>query len=51
VRDICWFMASPPSLPRHFKPDLTVRAGVRWVIVRTLAHRSSRLSRHAPKRR
>jgi hypothetical protein len=44
-------MASPPGLPRHFKPDLTVQTGVRRVIVRTLAHRSSRLSRHAPKRR
>ena len=44
-------MASPPSLPRHFKPDLTVQTSVRQVIVRTLAHRLSRLSRHAPKRR
>jgi hypothetical protein len=34
-----WIMASPPSLPRHFKPDLTVRTGVRQVIVRTPAHR------------
>ena len=46
-----WITASPPSLPRHFKPDLTVQTGVRQVIVRTPAHRSSRLSRHAPKRR
>jgi hypothetical protein len=29
-----WIMASPPSLPRHFKPDLTVRTGVRQLIVR-----------------
>ncbi|MGH3284042.1 MAG: hypothetical protein ACRDPD_05055 [Streptosporangiaceae bacterium] len=29
-----WAMASPPSLPRHFKPDLTVRTGVRQLIVR-----------------
>jgi hypothetical protein len=42
-------MASPPSLPRHFRPDLTVQTGVRQVIVRAPAHRSSRLSRHAPK--
>jgi hypothetical protein len=33
---------------RHFKPDLTVQTGVRQVIVRTPAHRSSRLSRHPP---
>jgi hypothetical protein len=46
-----WIMASPPSLPRHFRPDLTVQTGVRQVIVRAPAHRSSRLSRHAPKRR
>jgi hypothetical protein len=26
-------MASPPSLPQPFKPDLTVQAGVRQVIV------------------
>jgi hypothetical protein len=26
-------MASPPSLPRHFKPDLTVQTSVRQVIV------------------
>jgi hypothetical protein len=44
-----WIMPSPPSLPRHFKPDLTVQTGVRQVIVRTLGHRSSRLSRPAPK--
>lgn len=30
-----WIIASPPSLPRHFKPDLTVQTGVRQVIVRT----------------
>jgi cytidylate kinase len=29
-----WTMAPPPSLPRHFKPDLTVRTGVRRLIVR-----------------
>jgi cytidylate kinase len=29
-----WAMASPPRLPRHFKPDLTVRTGVRRLIVR-----------------
>ena len=46
-----WIMASPPSLPRHFKPDLTVRTGVRRVIVRAPAHHSPRLRRHAPKRR
>jgi hypothetical protein len=44
-------VASPPSLPRPFKPDLTVQAGVRQVIVRTPAHRSPRLRRPAPKRR
>jgi hypothetical protein len=46
-----WIVASPPSLPRHFKPDLTVRTGVRQLIVRTPAHRSPRRKRHAPKRR
>jgi hypothetical protein len=40
-----------PSLPRHFKPDLTVQTGVRQVIVRTPAHHLARLSRHTPKRR
>ena len=44
-----WIMASP-RLPRHFKPDLTVRTGVRQVIVRTPAHRSPRLRRHARQR-
>jgi hypothetical protein len=44
-------MISPPGRPRHFKPDLTVQTGVRQIIVRTPAHRSSRLSRHASKRR
>jgi hypothetical protein len=34
-----WIVASPPSLPRHFKPDLTVQTGVRQVIVSTPAHR------------
>jgi hypothetical protein len=34
-----WITASPPSLPRHFKPDLTVQTGVRQVIVTTPAHR------------
>jgi hypothetical protein len=28
-----WIVASPPSLPRPFKPDLTVQAGVRQVII------------------
>jgi hypothetical protein len=46
-----WIVASPPSLPRHFKPDLTVQTGVRQVIVRTPAHRSPRRRRHAPKHR
>jgi hypothetical protein len=46
-----WAMASPPSLPRHFKPDLTVQTGVRQVIVRTPAHRPSCLRRHALERR
>ena len=46
-----WIIASPPSLPRHFKPDLTVQTSVRQVIVRTPAHRSPRLRRPAPKRR
>ena len=43
-----WIMASPPSLPRHFKPDLTVQTGVPQVIVRTPAHHLARLSRHTP---
>jgi hypothetical protein len=43
-----WIMASPPSLPRHFKPDLTVQTGVRQVIVATRADRASRLRGHAP---
>ena len=34
-----WITASPPSLPRHFKPDLTVQTGVRQVIVPASAHR------------
>ena len=34
-----WITASPPSLPRHFKPDLTVQTGVRQVIMSTAAHR------------
>jgi hypothetical protein len=46
---VAWIIASPPSLPRHFRPDLTVRTGVRQVIVSTPAHRSSRPRRHAPK--
>ena len=41
---------SPPSLPRHFKPDLTVRTGVRQVIVGAPARRSPRLRRHAARR-
>lgn len=36
---------SPPSLPRHFKPDLIVQTGVRQVIVS-----KPRLGRHAPRR-
>jgi len=39
-----WIMASPPGLPPHFKPDLTVQTGERQVIVRTPAH----LIRYAP---
>ena len=55
-KQLAGWTGSPPSLPRHFKPDLTVQTGVRQVIVRTPAHRSSRLSssrlsRPAPKRR
>lgn len=46
-----WIVLSPPSLPRHFKPDLTVQTGVRQVIVSTPAHRSPRRRAHAPKRR
>ena len=35
-----WIMVSPPALPRHFKPDLTVQTGVRQVIVPApLSHR------------
>ncbi|HJY93911.1 MAG TPA: hypothetical protein VJ371_03105 [Streptosporangiaceae bacterium] len=50
-KQLAGWTGSPPSLPRHFKPDLTVQTGVRQVIVRPPAHRSPRLSRHAPKRR
>ncbi|HJY71472.1 MAG TPA: hypothetical protein VJ347_06805 [Streptosporangiaceae bacterium] len=50
-KQLAGWTGSPPSLPRHFKPDLTVQTGVRQVIVRPPAHRSPRLSRPAPKRR
>ena len=50
-KQLAGWTGSPPSLPRHFKPDLTVQTGVRQVIVRPPAHRSPRLSRHAPKHR
>jgi hypothetical protein len=42
--------ASPPSLPRHFKPDLTVQTGMRQVIVSSPVHRPSRRSRVAKHR-
>jgi hypothetical protein len=37
-------------MPRPFKPDLTVQAGVHQVII-ARPHRSPRLGRPAPKRR
>lgn len=50
-KQLAGWTGSPPGLPRHFKPDLTVQTGVRQVIVRTPAHRPSRRRRHAPKHR
>jgi hypothetical protein len=41
-KQLAGWTGPPPRLPRHFKPDLTVQTGVRQVIVRTPAHRSSR---------
>jgi hypothetical protein len=49
-----WIMASPPGLPRHFKPSLTVQTGMRQVIVPSPKHapvHRSRLSRPAAKHR
>jgi hypothetical protein len=42
--------ASAPSLPRHFKPDLTVQTGMRQVIVRSPVHRP-RVVKHAGRHR
>jgi hypothetical protein len=36
-----WPTGSPPALPPHFKPDLTVQTSVRQVIVAKPPHRSS----------
>ena len=44
-KPLAGWTGSPPSLPRHFKPDLIVQTGVRQVIVG-----KPRLGRHAPRR-
>lgn len=44
-KQLAGWTGSPPSLPRHFKPDLIVQTGVRQVVVS-----KPRLSQHAPRR-